>query len=183
MRLLPLLLLLPALAGAQPLGPDAMLPGFDREQSRLVYDNGVSLLERAQQEQGRRLLPGSSGFLCALAGLMLGTVEAAAFQQRGSLSPAQVQGARRAMAYLADVQVRNCGRPPGGGLGTGNEGDRLLKAFFDAHAPRARSRLEEVRGWLGKHLGVSAGSPLVEATLVVAALLAGAATLPTLAIP
>jgi hypothetical protein len=174
-----LLLSLPALA--QPLGPTTQLPGFDQEQSRMVYEEGSRILRDAQQRFGPKLgiksLTGRA-LVCALSQLIQGVIEAAAFQQGAGLTPAQVSGARTAIDYLRDVQAQNCDRPRGGGMGTGNEGDRLVKAFFDAHAPQARSLLETVSERLTTMFTPAAARSARDVLIAAVLVAVGIATMP-----
>jgi hypothetical protein len=176
-----LLVLLSVPAVAEPLGPGTVLPGFDKEQSRMVYEEGSRILNDAQRKLGSKVgvsrLSGRA-LMCGLAGMMQGVIEAAAFNIRGQLTPSDIASARKAINYLSDIQAQNCDRTGGGGLGTGNDGDRLLKAFFDAHAPQARSILEEVRDKLGSILNADAARAARDAMLAAVIVAAGLVTAP-----
>jgi hypothetical protein len=186
MKFLPLsllVLLFAFSASADPLGPNVRLPGFDLEQSRMVRDEASRILGDAQRRFGPGLgiktLTGRA-LTCGLATFMQGVIEAAAFQQGAGLSPAQTSGARKAIDYLRDVQAKNCDRPSGGALGTGNEGDKIAKAFYDAHAPQARSTLDEVRERLGVIFSADAARLARDAMLAAAMVAAGLVLAPIL---
>jgi hypothetical protein len=176
------LVLLSFSAVAGPLGPTTQLPGFDREQSRMVYEEGSRLFQEAIQKVGARVgvdraKMSAKEVQCGVAQFMRAAIEAAAFQ-RGGLSASQVSGARRAIEHLQRVADEFCDRPKGGGLGTGNAGDKVAKAFFDEYAPQARTTLDTVRDRLASIFSPEGARAARDAVLAAVLVVAGAVTLP-----
>jgi hypothetical protein len=176
-------LIVASLAWAQPVGPDVTLPGLDRSESREFNARGTSLLEETQRQKGGPpLQPGGRGFICALAGFTAAVIVGEMNHPGARLSPADIRDARKALVYLNDVMNRFCDRPKGGDVGSGNDGDKLL-GFAVARLPKARMSLSEARKLVGDFLGLPESSIARDVALSVAVILAGAATLPSLAVP
>lgn len=174
-------LLAAATATAQPIGPDVPIPGFDQEQARTVFDEGARrfahVVKRHATEIGIHKLT-ARATICGVAQMMQNAILTSAADVSLDLLAPKMAGVRRALHHLKDIENRHCDRPPGGAAGTGNEGDRLVKAFLDASAPQAKGLSERLEEVLIPLLESSAAAAARDAMLAAAVIAAGLASAP-----